>query len=141
MKNRILLLIWFILLALAAVFTGAWVYAVLLLLSALALVAFLLLGFFCGKKITMKLKLPKAAEQDGIWKGKLQIANESVRYFLEKAACIWKIILPGSRWSFRFRFPLKEEGKKPLTSREKASGAAVFTPPYTPGAPMIFSVS
>ena len=32
---------------------------------------------------------------------------------------------------------LKEEGKKPLTSREKASGAAVFTPPYTPGAPMI----
>ena len=52
MKNRILLLIWFILLALAAVFTGAWVYAVLLLLSALAVVAFLLLGFFCGKKIT-----------------------------------------------------------------------------------------
>ena len=49
MKNRILLLIWFILLALAAVFTGA-VYAVLLLLSALAVVAFLLLGFFCGKK-------------------------------------------------------------------------------------------
>ncbi len=29
MKNRILLLIWFILLALAAVFTGVWVYAVL----------------------------------------------------------------------------------------------------------------
>ncbi len=24
-----------------------------------------------------------------------------------------------------------------MTSREKASGAAVFTPPYTPGAPMI----
>ena len=41
MKNRILLLIWFILLALAAIFTGAWVYAVLLLLSALAVVAFL----------------------------------------------------------------------------------------------------
>ncbi len=53
MKNRILLLIWFILLALAAVFTGVWVYAVLLLLSALAVVAFLLLGFFCGKNITM----------------------------------------------------------------------------------------
>ena len=78
MKNRILLLIWFILLALAAIFTGAWVYAVLLLLSALAVVAFLLLGFFCGKKVTMKLKLPKAAEQDGIWKGKLQIVNDSV---------------------------------------------------------------
>ena len=35
------------------------------------------------------------------------------------------------------RQPLKERGKKPLTSREKASGAVVFTPPYTPGAPMI----
>ena len=50
MKNRILLLIWFILLALAAVFTGAWVYAVLLLLSALAVVAFLLLGSFAEKR-------------------------------------------------------------------------------------------
>ena len=54
-----------------------------------------------------------------------------------EAACIWKIVLLGNRWSFHFRFPLKEEGKKTLTSREKASGAAVFTPPYTPGAPMI----
>lgn len=61
MKNRILLLIWFILLALAAIFTGAWVYAVLLLLSALAVVAFLLLGFFCGKKGHHEAKTPKSS--------------------------------------------------------------------------------
>ena len=60
MKNRILLLIWFILLALAAVFTGAWVYAVLLLLSALAVVAFLLLGFFCGKNDHHEAKAPQS---------------------------------------------------------------------------------
>ena len=90
----------------AAVFTGVWVYAVLLLLSALAVVAFLLLGFFCGKKITMKLKLPKAAEQDGIWKGELQIANGSVLpVFLGKAACIWKIIYWGEDGASGFRFP------------------------------------
>ena len=75
MKNRILLLIWFILLALAAVFTGVWVYAVLLLLSALAVVAFLLLGLFFGKKIKNKQKKPKTAEQDGILKRKHKIAN------------------------------------------------------------------
>ena len=138
MKNRILLLIWFILLALAAVFTGVWVYAVLLLLSALAVVAFLLLGFFCGKKITMKLKLPKAAEQDGIWKGKLQIANESVLpVFLGKGSLHLENHFTGEQMELPFSFSLKGRGKKPLTSREKASGAVVFTPPYTPGAPMI----
>ena len=61
MKNRILLLIWFILLALAAVFTGAWVYAVLLLLSALAVVAFLLLGFFLRKKDHYEAKAPQSS--------------------------------------------------------------------------------
>lgn len=60
MKNRILLLIWFILLALAAIFTGAWVYAVLLLLSALAVVAFLLLGFF-SEKDHHEAKAPKSS--------------------------------------------------------------------------------
>ena len=69
MKNRILLLIWFILLALAAIFTGAWVYAVLLLLSALAVVAFLLLGFFCGKK-----------QKDGIYPGSNKNGSQGKQY-------------------------------------------------------------
>ena len=61
----------------------------------------------------------------------------SFRYFLEKAACIWKIILLGEQMELPFSFSLKGRGKKAIDSREKASGAAVFTPPYTPGAPMI----
>ena len=138
MKNRILLLIWFILLALAAVFTGVWVYAVLLLLSALAVVAFLLLGFFCGKKITMKLKLPKAAEQDGIWKGELQIANGSVLpVFLGKGSLHLENHFTGEKMELPFSFSLKGKGKKAIDFQGKASGAVVFTPPYTPGAPMI----
>ena len=121
MKNRILLLIWFILLALAAVFTGAWVYAVLLLLSALAVVAFLLLGFFCGKKITMKLKLPKAAEQDGIWKGKLQIANESVLpVFLGKGSLHLENHFTGEQMELPFSFSLKGRGKKAIDFQGKS---------------------
>ena len=108
MKNRILLLIWFILLALAAIFTGAWVYAVLLLLSALAVVAFLLLGFFFGKKITMKLKLPKAAEQDGIWKGKLQIGNDSgLPVFLGKGSLHLENHFTGEKMELPFSFSHK----------------------------------
>lgn len=121
MKNRILLLIWFILLALAAVFTGAWVYAVLLLLSALAVVAFLLLGFFCGKKITMKLKLPKAAEQDGIWKGKLQIVNDSVLpVFLGKGSLHLENHFTGEQMELPFSFSLKGRGKKAIDFQGKS---------------------
>ena len=121
MKNRILLLIWFILLALAAVFTGAWVYAVLLLLSALAVVAFLLLGFFCGKKITMKLKLPKAAEQDGIWKGELQIANGSVLpVFLGKGSLHLENHFTGEKMELPFSFSLKGKGKKAIDFQGKS---------------------
>ncbi len=77
MKNRILLLIWFILLALAAVFYRSLGICRPLLLSALAVVAFCCLVSF-AEKDHYEAKTPKAAEQDGIWKGKLQIANESV---------------------------------------------------------------
>ena len=121
MKNRILLLIWFILLALAAIFTGAWVYAVLLLLSALAVVAFLLLGFFCGKKVTMKLKLPKAAEQDGIWKGKLQIVNDSVLpVFLGKGSLHLENHFTGEQMELPFSFSLKGRGKKAIDFQGKS---------------------
>ena len=121
MKNRILLLIWFILLALAAIFTGAWVYAVLLLLSALAVVAFLLLGFFFGKKITMKLKLPKAAEQDGIWKGKLQIVNDSVLpVFLGKGSLHLENRFTGEQMELPFSFSLKGRGKKNIDFQGKS---------------------
>ena len=121
MKNRILLLIWFILLALAAIFIGAWVYAVLLLLSALAVVAFLLLGFFCGKKVTMKLKLPKAAEQDGIWKGKLQIVNDSVLpVFLGKGSLHLENHFTGEQMELPFSFSLKGRGKKAIDFQGKS---------------------
>lgn len=104
-------------------------------------------GFFAAwfllwKKVTMKLKLPKAAEQDGIWKGKLQIVNDSVLpVFLGKGSLHLENHFTGEQMELPFSFSLKGRGKKAIDFQEKASGAAVFTPPYTPGAPMIFSVS
>ena len=122
MKNRILLLIWFMLLALAAVFTGAWVYAVLLLLSALAVVAFVLLGFFCGKKVTMKLKLPKAAELDGIWKGELLIENGSILpVFVGRGSLHLENRFTGEKMELPFTFSLGGKGKKTIQVQGKSS--------------------
>ena len=83
--------------------------------------AFLLLGFFCGKKVTMKLKLPKAAEQDGIWKGKLQIVNDSVLpVFLGKGSLHLENHFTGEQMELPFSFSLKGRGKKAIDFQGKS---------------------
>ena len=140
MKNRILLLIWFILLALAVHLYWSCICRPVAFICPCGS-GFFAAWFLLWKKGHHEAKAPQSCGTGWIWKGKLQIVNDSVLpVFLGKGSLHLENHLPGSRWSSVF-VSLKEEGKKPLTSREKASGAAVFTPPYTPGAPMIFSVS
>ena len=113
MKNRILLLLWFLLLAAASVFTGAWVYAILLLLSGLALAGFLILSIFCGKNLSIELKLPKAAEQNGIWKGRLTLTNHSVLpVFLGKGTLLWENEFTGEKGEMPIAFSLGGKGKQ-----------------------------
>ena len=113
MKNRILLLLWFLLLAAASVFTGAWVYAILLLLSGLALAGFLILSIFCGKNLSIELKLPKAAEQNGIWKGRLTLTNHSVLpVFLGKGTLLWENEFTGEKGEMPIAFSLGGKGKR-----------------------------
>ena len=113
MKNRILLLLWFLLLAAASVFTGAWVYAILLLLSGLALAGFLILSIFCGKNLSIDLKLPKAAEQNGIWKGRLTLTNHSVLpVFLGKGTLLWENEFTGEKGEMPIAFSLGGKGKQ-----------------------------
>ncbi|MFR8222778.1 MAG: DUF58 domain-containing protein [Blautia faecis] len=141
-KQRFLLLIWFILLALAAVFTRAWVYSASCCFFICPCGSGVFAAwFFLRKKDHYEAKkLPKAAEQDGIWKGKLQIANESVLpVFLGKGSLHLENHFTGEKMELPFSFSLKEKGKT-IDFKGKAGGAAVFTPPYTPGAPMIFHV-
>lgn len=113
MKNRILLLLWFLLLAAASVFTGTWVYAILLLLSGLALAGFLILSIFCGKNLSIELKLPKAAEQNGIWKGRLTLTNHSVLpVFLGKGTLLWENEFTGEKGEMPIAFSLGGKGKQ-----------------------------
>ena len=113
MKNRILLLLWFLLLAAASVFTGAWVYAILLLLSGLALAGFLILSIFCGKNLSIELKLPKAAEQNGIWKGRLTLTNHSVLpVFLGKGTLLWENEFTGEKGEMPIAFSRGGKGKQ-----------------------------
>ena len=113
MKNRILLLLWFLVLAAASVFTGAWVYAILLLLSGLALAGFLILSIFCGKNLSIELKLPKAAEQNGIWKGRLTLTNHSVLpVFLGKGTLLWENEFTGEKGEMPIAFSLGGKGKQ-----------------------------
>ena len=65
----------------------------------------------------MKLKLPKAAEQDGIWKGKLQIVNDSVLpVFLGKGSLHLENHFTGEQMELPFSFSLKGRGKKAIDS-------------------------
>ena len=130
MKNRILLLLWLLLLAAASVFTGAWVYAILLLLSGLALAGFLILSIFCGKNLSMELKLPKAAEQNGIWKGRLTLANHSILpVFLGKGTLLWENEFTGEKGEMPIAFSLGGKGKQVIEIQGKSQwcGCIRFT--------------
>mgnify|MGYP002689880646 FL=1 len=69
----------------------------------------------------MKLKLPKAAEQDGIWKGKLQIVNDSVLpVFLGKGSLHLENRFTGEQMELPFSFSLKGRGKKNIDFQGKS---------------------
>lgn len=78
MKNRILVVIWFICMALAALCTGEYLYVGILAVSGVVLV---LSGIYCllsGKHIKSTIKLPRVTEKDRVFQGKLKLENQSV---------------------------------------------------------------
>ena len=78
MKKRILWLIRLVCLTISTVFTGSWNFAALLLIFLLLLLSSVILGLLARPKLAASLSLPKAAEQDGIFSGKLTLVNESI---------------------------------------------------------------
>ena len=91
MKNRILWFLWLLCLAFAAVFTGSWIFAIILLLCGLLLVGSVLLSIFCGKKTKISLQFPKAAEQNEIFEGTLTVFNDSVLpVFMGSGNILWE---------------------------------------------------
>ena len=63
MKSRIMWFLWIVLMAGATVYTGFWIFVVLLMISGILLVFSAVTALFCGKKMEWKLKLPRAAQR------------------------------------------------------------------------------
>lgn len=115
MKNRILWILWLLCMALAAVFTGSWIFAAVLLIFFIVAAGSLILGAFCGKKTTASFFLPKAAEQASTFKGKLIVKNQSVLpVFLGKGYIFWKNSYTGEAGKIPFSFSLGSKGKEEI---------------------------
>lgn len=104
MKKRILWFWVFVCLAVSAVFTGSWIFASLLLLFLLLLLGSVLLGMLVKPRMDFKLSLPKAAEQNGIFSGKLTLINGS----------IWPVF-HGKAMIFYENSLTKEKGQIPIS--------------------------
>ena len=112
-KNRILWLLWLVCMAGAAVITGTWLFAAVLLLSALLLIFSAGSVALSGKKAVMKLQ-----ECSG-----------------------GKIFLPVKKERSLFPFPWEERKNRSSGLRPEAAGAAVSDFVFLTGNARIFFVS
>lgn len=77
MKNRIMWLLWLIGMAGATVVTGSWLMAAVLLLSALLLLLSAAVTSLGGRKTEIKLSVPRAAERNENFRGRMTLKNQS----------------------------------------------------------------
>lgn len=130
MKNRILWFLWLLCLAFAAVFTGSWIFAIILLLCGLLLVGSVLLSIFCGKKTKISLQFPKAAEQNEIFEGTLTVFNDSVLpVFMGSGNILWENSFTGESGKLPVSFSLGGKGKTSVALQAKSGwcGCICFT--------------
>lgn len=106
MKNRIMWFLWLVLMAGAALFTGSWTFAVILMISGILLIFSAAGSLFCGKKIEWKLKLPRAAERNGIFTGSLKMQNNSIWPVSGSTALHWKNQFTGEQGEIPLTFSL-----------------------------------
>ena len=66
-KDRILWLLWLVCMAGAAVITGTWLFAAVLLLTVLILIFSAGSVVLSGKKAVIKLHLPKGIRENGVF--------------------------------------------------------------------------
>ena len=77
MKNRIMWLLWLIGMAGATVVTGSWLMAAVLLLSAILLLLSAAVTSLGGRKTEIKLSVPRAAERNENFRGRMTLKNQS----------------------------------------------------------------
>lgn len=95
MKNRIMWLLWLIGMAGATVVTGSWLMAAVLLLSALLLILSAAVTSLGGRKTEIKLSVPRAAERNENFRGRMTLKNQSAwPVFGGRGQILWENLLP-----------------------------------------------
>lgn len=104
-RFRIVAVIWLTVLALAAVLTGAWLYAAALAISLILLVVSVVFGCFTGRKVTVHLDLQKMAGTGMGFHGTMVVENASLLpVFHGRIPLSWENLLTGERGSTRLDF-------------------------------------
>lgn len=141
-KNRILWLLWLVCMAGAAVITGTWLFAAVLLLSALLLIFSAGSVALSGKKAVIKLHLPKAAERMGRFDGEIRMENQSAWPVFGGAGVLrWENLFTGEKERSLFPFPWEERKNRSSGLRPEAAGAAASDFVFLTGNARIFFVS
>lgn len=141
-KNRILWLLWLVCMAGAAVITGTWLFAAVLLLSALLLIFSAGSVALSGKKAVIKLHLPKAAERMGRFDGEIRMENQSAWPVFGGAGVLrWENLFTGEKGEILFPFPWEERKNRSSGLRPEAAGAAASDFVFLTGNARTFSAS
>ena len=112
-KNRILWLLWLVCMAGAAVITGTWLFAAVLLLSVLLLIFSAGSVVLSGKKAVIKLHLPKAAERMGSFGGEIRMENQSAWPVFGGAGTLqWENLFTGEKGEIPLSFSLGGKEKQ-----------------------------
>lgn len=128
MKSRIMWLLWIVLLAGAAVYTGSWIFAVLLMISGILLVFSAVTNLFCGKKMEWKLKLPRAAQRTECFNGNLKMQNNSIWPVSGSCTLHWQNQFTGEKGEIPLPFSLgtRETGTVGFQAKSNWCGCIEF---------------
>ncbi len=111
-RSRIFWLFWLFCMAGAAVLTGTWLFAAILLLSFLLLIFSSFSLLFSGKKVFAQLHFSKAAEREESFQGKIQLENQSAwPVFGGNGQLLWENLFTGEKGEMPLAFSLGAKEK------------------------------
>lgn len=128
MKSRIMWFLWIVLMAGATVYTGSWIFAVLLMISGILLVFSAVTALFCGKKMEWKLKLPRAAQRTQCFNGNLKMQNNSIWPVSGSCTLHWQNQFTGEKGEIPLPFSLgtRETGTVGFQAKSNWCGCIEF---------------
>ena len=129
MKSRIMWFLWLIIMAGAAVIAGTWLFAAILLISCILLILSGLSILPSGKKVTVKISLPRASERKEKFRGKVLLVNESLWPVSGgKGKICWENLFTGEKGEIPVSFSLggKESSTIEFEGKSEWCGAVKF---------------